>query len=293
MTTRVEFRLQGRDGLPIAGYQWEAAGTPRGVVQITHGVGEHLRRYEHVAQALAAAGFHVVGHDSRGHGQTIEPGAEPGVIGAGGWPRTVEDLGVVASLARAEHPGLPLVLLAHSMGSFATQQYLLDHSDRVDAVALTGTGSLDLIEPALDLDAGVSLDLFNAAFQPGRTGFEWLSRDEGEVDRYVADPLCGFGYDIDGMKAVFAGARQIADPDRMARVRPDLPLYIAVGDQDPVNGQLALVNALVDRYRKAGLTDVELHVYPGARHEVLNEVNRDEVEADLLGWLGRIAPPKA
>jgi alpha-beta hydrolase superfamily lysophospholipase len=178
------------------------------------------------------------------------------------------------------------------MGSFATQQYLLDHSDRVDAVALSGTGALDLIEPALDLDSGLGLELFNAAFEPGRTGFEWLSRDDQQVDLYVADPLCGFAYDIDGMKAVFANARQVADPARLAGVRADLPLYIAVGDQDPVNGQLALVNALVDRYRTAGLTDIELHIYPGARHEILNEINRDEVEADLLTWLGRIAPPR-
>jgi alpha-beta hydrolase superfamily lysophospholipase len=197
---------------------------------------------------------------------------------------------VLIDLGRAEHPGLPLVLFAHSMGSFATQQYLLDHSDRVDAVALSGTGALDLIEPALDLDSGVGLDLFNAAFEPGRTGFEWLSRDDHQVDLYVADPLCGFAYDVEGMKAVFANARQVADPGRLARVRPGLPLYIAVGDQDPVNGQLALVHALVDRYRTAGLTDIELRVYPEARHEILNETNRDEVEADLLSWLDRVAP---
>jgi alpha-beta hydrolase superfamily lysophospholipase len=290
MGTMTEFRFNGRDGFPVAGYRWQPEGTPRGIVQITHGVGEHLRRYEHLAQTLTAAGFHVHGHDSRGHGQTITLGAEPGVIGADGWTRTIEDLDVLAGLGRAGHPGLPLILFAHSMGSFATQQYLLDHSDRVDAVALSGTGALDLIEPALDLDSGLGLDLFNAAFEPGRTGFEWLSRDDRQVDDYIADPLCGFSYDVDGMKAVFAGARQVADPARMAGVRADLPLYIAVGDQDPVNGQLALVNALVDRYRAAGLADVELHVYAGARHEVLNETNRAEVEADLLAWLDRIAP---
>ncbi|HEY2694772.1 MAG TPA: alpha/beta hydrolase [Pseudonocardiaceae bacterium] len=290
MSTRTEFRFHGRDGFPVAGYQWEPGGVPRGVVQISHGLGEHLGRYEHLAQTLATAGFFVHGHDSRGHGQTIAPGAEPGVIGADGWTRTVEDLDVLVDRGRAEYPGLPVVLFAHSMGSFATQQYLLDHSDRVDAVALSGTGALDLIEPALDLDAGVGLAAFNGPFEPGRTGFEWLSRDEHEVDRYLADPLCGFGYDIDGMKAVFANARQIADPTRLAGVRADLPLYLAVGDQDPVNGQLALINALVDRFRVAGLTDIQLRVYPGARHEILNEINRDEVEADLLTWLDRIAP---
>ncbi|MDN2495426.1 alpha/beta hydrolase [Nocardia nova] len=288
MSTRTEFRFEGREGQQIVGYRWEPARAPRGVVQVIHGLGEHLRRYEHLAQTLTGAGFFVHGYDSRGHGQTISPGSEPGVIGADGWARSIEDIDVLVDRGRAEFPGLPLVLFAHSMGSFATQQYLLDHSDRVDAVALSGTSALDLIEPALDLDAGVGLNGFNAPFEPSRTGFEWLSRDEHQVDLYVADPLCGFAYDTDGMKAVFAGARQAADPDGLAAIRSDLPLYIAVGDQDPVNGQLTLVNALVERYRAAGLTDVELRTYPGARHEILNETNRDEVEGDLLAWLDRV-----
>ncbi|WP_300007538.1 alpha/beta hydrolase [Pseudonocardia sp.] len=283
-----EFRFDGRDGESVAGYRWEPGGAPRGVVQLTHGVGEHLRRYDHLAQTLTAAGYVVLGHDSRGHGATIAPGATPGVIGADGWRRTVEDLGVLGAHAREEFPGLSLALLGHSMGSFATQQFLLDHSDRIDAVALSGTAAIDLLEPALDLDAGLDLSSFNAPYEPGRTGYEWLSRDEAQVDRYVADPLCGFGYDVEGLKAVFAGARDAADPARVAGIRSDLPILVTVGDADPVNGQLALVHALVDRYRSAGITDVELRAYPEARHEVFNETNRDEVEADLLTWLDRV-----
>ena len=284
------FRFDGRDGVAVAGYRWDPDGPPRGVVQLTHGVGEHLPRYDHLARTLTAAGFVVHGHDSRGHGATIAAGAEPGVIGADGWRQTVADLDVLVTRARDEFPGLPVVLFAHSMGSFATQQYLLDHSDRIDAVALSGTAALDLIEPAMDLDAGLDLSAFNAPFEPGRTGFEWLSRDEAQVDAYVADPLCGFGYDVEALKAVFEGARAAADPERLAAIRSDLPVYVAVGDQDPVNGQLALVHALIGRYQAAGLTDVELHAYPGARHEILNETNRDEVEADLVHWLDRVVP---
>lgn len=134
------------------------------------------------------------------------------------------------------------------------------------------------------------LSAFNAPFAPARTDFDWLSRDEAQVDAYVADPRCGFGLDIDGLKAVFAGARPLADPERMAAVRSDLPLYIAVGAADPVNGQLALVHVLVERYRAAGLTDVTLRAYDGARHEIFNETNRDEVFADLLNWLERALP---
>lgn len=285
-----EFRFEGRDGAPVAGYRWEPAGPPRGVVQLTHGIGEHLRRYDHLARTLAAAGFLVHGHDSRGHGATLAPGARPGDIGAVGWRQSLDDLDVLVTRARDELPDAPLVLFGHSLGSFAAQQYLLDHSDRVDAVALSGTAALDLMEPALDLDAELDLSAFNAPFAPGRTGYEWLSRDEAQVDAYVADPLCGFGYDVEAMRAVFAGARDAADPARLARLRPDLPVYVLVGEADPVNGQLALVHALLERYRAAGLTDVELRTYPGARHELLNETNRDEVEADLLAWLDRVAP---
>jgi alpha-beta hydrolase superfamily lysophospholipase len=176
------------------------------------------------------------------------------------------------------------------MGSFAAQQYLLDHSGDVTAVALTGTSLLDLLEPAIDLDAPMDLAAFNAPFAPARTDFDWLSRDEAQVDAYVADPHCGFGLDPDGTKGMFIGARAVADPARLANMRADLPLYVAVGELDPVNGQLVLVNAMVERYRTAGLTDITLHTYPGARHEVFNETNRAEVVADLVAWLDRVAP---
>jgi len=285
------FAVSGRDGTPVATYRWEPAGPARGAVHIVHGLGEHMRRYEHLATTLAGAGFVVQGHDTRGHGGTVADGARPGVIGARGWTASIDDIGVLLDRLGADVPGVPVVLLGHSMGSFAVQQYLVDHSDRVDAVVLSGTAAADLM-PALDADDPLDLSAFNAPFEPARTGYEWLTRDEGEVDAYVADPLCGFGYDVPASKAVFAGARAAADPTKVAGIRPGLPIYVVVGDEDPVGGDLALVQALVGRYRDAGLTDVELHVYPGARHEVFNETNRDEVERDLLRWLDRVVPAR-
>jgi alpha-beta hydrolase superfamily lysophospholipase len=184
---------------------------------------------------------------------------------------------------------VPVVLLGHSMGSFAAQQYMLDHSGRIAGLALSGTAAIDLMEPGLDLDRPIDLSAFNAPF-PNRTGYEWLSRDDAQVDAYVADPRCGFGLDVEGGKAMFARARDVADPNRLAGIRKDLPVHIMVGDRDPVNGQLALVNVLVERLRAAGLTDVTLTVWPDARHEIFNETNRDEVEADLLAWLDRVVP---
>jgi alpha-beta hydrolase superfamily lysophospholipase len=252
-------------------------------------MGEHVRRYDHVADTLASAGFVVYGHDHRGHGASIAATDEPGDLGPNGWARLVGDLSLAVAKAKSDHPDLPVVLMAHSMGSFATQQFLLDRGTEVDAVALTGTAALDLLEPALDLSRDLELSAFNAQFQPARTDFDWLSRDESVVDAYVADPLCGFGIDAVSAKDMFAGARRLADPAEVARVPHYLPLYIAVGSKDPVNADLALLWPLVDRYRAAGLSDVTVRVYEDGRHEILNEINRTRVIDDLLQWIQRVS----
>jgi alpha-beta hydrolase superfamily lysophospholipase len=205
-----------------------------------------------------------------------------------GWPALVADIGLLTDVIHAEHPGLPVILLAHSMGSLAAQQYLLDHSADVDGAILTGTAAIDLLEPALDLDQPLDLAMFNAPFQPSRTDFDWLTRDEAIVDAYVADPRCGFGIDAPAAQAMFLGARRLAHPDQVAAMRPDLPIYIAAGENDPVNGGPAVLHPLVDRYRSAGLSDVTLRTYPGARHEILNETNRAQVVRDLADRLDRI-----
>ena len=179
------------DGLTVAAYRWDPPGDARAIAQITHGVGEYAERYAPLAGALTKRGFVVYAHDHRGHGATVLPGAAFGEIGASGWTELVADIGRMGAVARTAHPSLPLVLIGHSMGSFATQQYLLDHSADVDAVALSGTAALDLLEPALDLDAPMDLTMFNAAFYPPRTDFDWLSRDEEQVDRYIATRVAG------------------------------------------------------------------------------------------------------
>ncbi len=285
----VRFTFTGRDGTAITAYRWEPAGAPRGVVQLTHGMGEHLLRYDHLATTLTAAGFLVQGQDHRGHGATARSADALGQLGVDGWHGLVDDIDVLVERSHQRMEDVPVVLLGHSMGSFAAQQYMLDHSGRIAGLALSGTAAIDLMEPGLDLDRPIDLSAFNAPF-PNRTGYEWLSRDDAQVDAYVADPRCGFGLDVEGGKAMFARARDVADPNRLAGIRKDLPVHIMVGDRDPVNGQLALVNVLVERLRAAGLTDVTLTVWPDARHEIFNETNRDEVEADLLAWLDRVVP---
>jgi alpha-beta hydrolase superfamily lysophospholipase len=283
------FSYQSADGTQIAAYRWDPDGQPRAAVQLTHGMGEHARRYEHVGQALAAAGYVVYAQDQRGHGASIPDGGTAGDLGQGGWAGLVDDIRLLSARIRADHPGIPLILLGHSMGSFAVQQYLLDHSADVDGVVLTGTAVIDLLAPALDLEQELDLTLFNAPFQPARTDYDWLSRDDAVVDAYVADPLCGFGIDTDSAKAMFAGSQRFADPAEMAALRPDLPVYIAVGEADPVNGALTLLNPLVDRFNEAGLADVTVVTYPDARHEVLNETNRDDVIAGIVQWADKVA----
>jgi alpha-beta hydrolase superfamily lysophospholipase len=285
------FSYRSADGTQLAGFRWAAddGQTGAGIVVLVHGMGEHMLRYDHVAQALTAQGYVVYGHDHRGHGASLADGDEPGQLGPNGWSALVDDLNLVIARAKSDHPGLPVVMVAHSMGSFATQQFLLDHGTDVNAVAMTGTAALDLLEPAFDLSSDLDLSAFNAPFQPARTEFDWLSRDESIVDAYLGDPRCGFGIDAASVKEMFAGARRLADPSELARMPYDLPVYVAVGSKDPVNGGLTLLWALVDRYRAAGLSDVTVRVYDNARHEILNETNRADVIADLLEWLQRVS----
>jgi alpha-beta hydrolase superfamily lysophospholipase len=289
LVAATRFTFASGDETAISAVRWNPDGAPRGIVQLTHGMGEHIERYEPLADILTEAGFVVAGQDHRGHGATAGSPENFGHLGPAGWPGLVDDIGRLVGHLRSEVPDVPLVLLAHSMGSFAAQQYALDHSGDIDALVLTGTALLDLLEPALDLSQPMDLAAFNAPFAPARTDFDWLSRDEHQVDLYIADPRCGFGLDQLAAQQMFAGARPLADADRLSAMRPELPLYVAVGEQDPVNGQLALLNPLVERYSNH-LEDVMVHIYPGARHEVLNETNREEVIADLLVWLDRIVP---
>lgn len=273
--------IETGDGQRLHVYRWSPTDPPKAVVQIQHGLAEHAARYRRFAQALTDAGYLVYAVDARGSGRSAVDGY--GVWGDDGWPGWVDDVARLSAHIRREEPGLPLGLFAHSMGSFATQQHLLDHADDVDAVVLSGSTEVSWLVPVLDADEPADLSTFNAPFEH-RTGFEWLSRDEAEVDAYVADPACGWqAPPLPGIATLTAAA----DPERLAAIRDDLPLCIVSGTDDPLAQGGAAVEALAERYRQAGLRDVEVTLYPGARHEVLNETNRDEVTADVVAFLDR------
>ncbi|MGZ4758083.1 MAG: alpha/beta fold hydrolase, partial [Acidimicrobiales bacterium] len=192
-------------------------------------------------------------------------------------------------LIASEQPGQPRVLLGHSMGSFAVQQFLLDHSAEIDGAVLSGTTAVDLAAASFEPDAAADLTGLNAGFEPARTPFDWLSRDEAEVDLYVDDPLCGFGIDAAATTTMIVAAPRLGDPDALAAIRSDLPLYLVAGSADPLNFELALLELLEQRYRDAGLVDITTDYHQDARHEVFNEINRDEITANLLTWLARIS----
>ncbi|POM23003.1 Non-heme chloroperoxidase [Actinomadura rubteroloni] len=278
------FTFTSSDGLEIHVHEWPAPGEPRGIVQISHGMGEHAARYAHLAERLNRLGYAVYADDHRGHGHTMK--GTPGDLGANGWNLLVEDMVALSRIVRERHPGVPLVLVGHSLGSFAAQQYVLDYADLLAGVALSGTTAVDALMERIIASGGDLLSFFNAPFQPSRTDADWLSRDESQVDAYIADPWCGFAIDdaSTGDLAV-AAAERLAAP---SSVRPALPVYVMVGEEDVLNAGLSHSDLVVQRYRTAGLTDLTYRTYPGARHEILNETNRDEVESDLVAWITRV-----
>lgn len=283
---REDFAFKSEDGIELTYYRWRAPGKPAGIVQIAHGMGEHSLRYEHVAQALNDAGFHVFANDHRGHGRSVASRESLGDFGAGGWNGLVADMVTLTRIARTREGRLPVILLGHSMGSFAAQQYVLDNSAAIAGLVLSGSAAVDKL--AIDPSREADLTAFNRAFEPARTQHDWLSRDPAAVDAYEADPLCGFGVNKRAMESMAAAAGRLADPAALAQIRKDLPIYIFAGDKDPINHDLEWLKPVAERYRAAGISNVTEKYYPDGRHEMLNETNRAEVIADLVSWAKKV-----
>ena len=290
MSTPERFQFTSTDGLSIACVKWSNGHHVRGVVQIAHGLGEHVGRYAELAEMLTEGEFVVYGNDHRGHGLTAKLTGSFGDFGPGGFDQLVEDMISLRVIAKTEHRDKPYILLGHSMGSFAAQQFVLDHSHSVDGLALSGSGALDgLARLAQSISPGEDpMKLMNAAFEPARTPMDWISRDNAEVDKFINDPLCFTSLKPESMRSFLDAFPRLADPREVRKIRDDLPVYILSGGEDPVGQSLEGVRVLIDRYRSAGLTSIAHDFYTGGRHEMLHETNRRDVITNLLVWMSSI-----
>ncbi len=294
-----------KDGTPLTVYHWSPEyEIGRGVVHILHGLAEHAGRYEILAETLTENGYQVFAHDQRGHGRTAASPEAFGYIGdEGGWNLLVSD---AIELCEAEHavfPHLPVYLFCHSMGTFIGQQIAFERPDLPDAMILSGASGE--VGPMVhlgriiaqcerwrlgprgrsDIINRLTFDAFNREFAPNRTSFDWLSRNEAEVDRYIADPGCGFIATTSFWVDFLAAIVRIAQPGNRAKIRKNLPIYLFSGRHDPVNRQGRGCEFLAETYRAMGIRNASYRIYAHARHEMLNEVNREEVLEHILEWL--------
>ena len=297
-----QLKLAATDGTDIHGHAWAPDGDTRLVVQVLHGMGEYALRYDTFAKELNAAGIAVVAHDFRGHGPNAE--LQGHYADKQGWRLNLDDCDVVNRHARERFPDTALVLLGHSMGSFYAQNYAMDYS--LDGLILSGSTwpNKPLIYPGLLLAKFESLRLgrrgkspmldkmgfgdFNKRFQPARTDYDWLSRDDAQVDRYVNDPLCGGTFSTAFWLDVLKGMLHVGSDKALLRIPSDLPILITGGEDDPVGGDEGL-GKLMLHYAQTMHQRLKIKIYEGGRHEMLFETNRDEVVSDLIDWLGVIA----
>jgi alpha-beta hydrolase superfamily lysophospholipase len=301
MMNATTFTFTDPDGFQIFVYKWAPdEGKPKAAVQVVHGMAEHALRYERFAEFLNRAGYVVYGDDHRGHGKTAGDLSRAGIGGEDSWNGMVNDEKQLSEIIKEENPGLPLFLFGHSMGSFLAQRYIQRWGSELKGVVLSGTTGLPFIPPEAapvleQAAAGEQRDqvpeasllqseAINAPFQPVRTPFDWLSCDEEEVQKYVDDPWCGFNFSNGMLLDMARGMWEMLAPQNQAQVPTDLPVLMVAGELDPV-GAFDGVRALEQAYKKVGVKDLEVILYPDCRHEVLNEVNRDQIQRDIVEWL--------
>lgn len=309
---RSEFTFPSADGMTdIYAVEWVPDGPVRAVVQISHGLAEHVLRYEPLAAWLTERGFAAAGHDHLGHGTSVAPGAPRLCFGPkGSWDFLVEDIETRRRLLVERFPGVPVFLLGHSMGSFLARTYLIRCPGRVAGALLMGTGQVPAVPlvfgralasvqvrklgngtPAPQLDRLV-FGHYNDRFAPSRTAFDWLSRDPDNVNAYMDDPLCG-GVPTAGLfRELLRGLSLVSRPALLKRMDPGTPVLLASGALDPVGNYGRGVEQVLRVFRRAGVQDVTMKLYPGLRHEILNEDYREEVFQDLYRWMTQRLPAK-
>ena len=294
------FTFPSVTGQPLDARLWLPEGAPVAVVQLVHGMAEHIDRYDRPARALCAAGFAVVGHTHLGHGPAAPV---KGYFGDHGWDNLIADVHTLRGLTAERFPGVPYVILGHSMGSFITRCYLTEHGEGLAAAVISGTGHYApaMVAVALGLSSiicafggekkpsrlinAIGFASANHSFEPARTPHDWLSRDPAAVDAYEADTTCGFLFTGSGYRELFRGLRRLCDLQALRRMPKDLPVLFFSGERDPIGENGAGVRRVAQEFRDAGMTDVTVKLYPEGRHEMFNELNHEEAEGDLIAWL--------
>ena len=302
---KTSFWLTMDDGLEIYVRCWHNKNIePRGVVQIVHGMAEHIERYNDFAQFLLSHGFIVYGEDHRGHGKTAE---KAGIFGyfaeKAGFDRVVSDVYQVTQHIKEQHPTLPLFIFGHSLGSFITRRFIQKYSSEIFGVILSGTAGNPGVAAKLGkalakweikkygpkepshLMNRVIFGSYNKGFENVKNKFSWLSRDEEVVENYLKDPYCGFICSASFFYDLLTGLQMIHKDEDIQQIRKDLPILFISGDKDPVGAYAKGVKQAINQYKENGLKNIEAILYEEGRHEMLNEINKDEVYNDILRWL--------
>ena len=298
------FTFKDKDGIEIFVYKWQPEGVPKAAVQIAHGMAEHALRYERVAEHLTQAGYICYANDHRGHGKTAGDLEKTGSLGQGGWDSTVEDLKELTDYIKKENPNIPFFFLGHSWGSLMGQDYIQQWGNEIKGVILSGTNGsqsklllfLGMLIAKSQLKKGpekrnekldnMTFGAFNKPYEPNaETKFQWLSRDQDEVNKYVEDPYCGFVCTTSYFVEVLKGLKKIWKKENELKIPKDLPILIIAGEKDPSSNMGKALDILIKRYEKYGIKNITKKIYKDARHEVFNEINRDEVFQDLIEWL--------
>lgn len=299
------FFLKADDQAELFVRQWAKVSEPRAVLQLAHGMAEHSARYARFAHDCNEQGVIVIAGDHRGHGHTGERAGLMGYFAPDdGFERVVNDLYVLNHWAQGKYPNLPLFLMGHSMGSFLARRYMQKFGRTIRGAILMGSAGdpgpaakvakliarlqmrRDPTKPSAILDR-LTMGGYNRSFKNPRTKFDWLTRDQTEVDNYMADPFCGIVCSSGFFHDLFTGLEQIHDPSLIKKIPPELPILVVSGEADPVGGNGRGIRQFVRLYEECGLQAIEMILYPAARHELLNETNRREVIDDILAWLRR------
>lgn len=299
-----EFYLPSNGAGRIHCALWTPETAPRAVVQIIHGIAEHIGRYDHFANFLTERGFAVCADDHMGHGLSVEAGGTYGYF-SGGWMAAVKDERTLFEEMKRRYPGLPYLMLGHSMGSFLLRTYLYTYPDAVDKAVISGTGWEDPTKVRLGklvckleqarvgetstskLVTKLMFGSYNKPFGAVTSPNAWICSDEAVVAAYDADPLCGFDATVGLARDLLTGVEMNEQPENLDKMNKQLPLLFVSGSKDPVGGMAKGVLRCIDAFKRSGMKDITIKLYPEGRHEMLNERNKAEVYQDILDWLER------